>query len=163
LNCDDANSCTTDSCSASGGCVHAPLICDDGLLDTVDSCEPATGACLFTPIVPDEVASLQFLDALTLAWSPAPGATHWNTYRGTISRSGGLGSRPAGEEYDHVCFESADLGGNGATRTVDVSTPVLGLTYYYLVTGENSAVEGPAGVSTLGTPRVPPSPCVTPP
>ena len=47
--CDDANACTTDSCSeAAAGCVHKPVPCDDGNLCTADSC--AAGTCSNTPV-----------------------------------------------------------------------------------------------------------------
>ncbi|MFT5429573.1 MAG: hypothetical protein ACI9OJ_000244 [Myxococcota bacterium] len=76
LDCDDANSCTLDSCDSSAGCQHtfddgaactdgnactsgdtcgngicggAPLICTDGDECTNNSCDPATG-CTFPPI-----------------------------------------------------------------------------------------------------------------
>ena len=32
-----------------GACTHAPVACDDGNPCTVDSCDPATGACRFVP------------------------------------------------------------------------------------------------------------------
>ena len=74
--CDDGNPCTSDSCTASGGCVHSPLstgtcsdgnacttgdhcsagvcvggtttTCNDSNPCTNDACNPATGACVFT-------------------------------------------------------------------------------------------------------------------
>ncbi|MCS6799981.1 MAG: hypothetical protein NZ898_15945, partial [Myxococcota bacterium] len=76
--CDDGNPCTSDRCDPGSGCVHEPVrdgtSCDDGnactladacragrceggttrvCLDphacTADSCNPATGMCVFTP------------------------------------------------------------------------------------------------------------------
>ena len=163
VSCDIPDPCYVGSCNpADGRCSLTPVVCDDGLLDTVDSCDSASGTCVFTPIVPAEVVPVRFLDLRTLAWPATSGAAHWNTYRGTIPRTS-LGSRPAGSEYDHACFENADLGGDGTTRTAEPSAPPPGGAYYYLVTGENSAVEGTAGFSTSGGQRLPPNPCVTPP
>jgi len=50
--CDDSNACTqTDGCTA-GQCAGAnPLVCSDGNGCTNDSCNPAVG-CVFTPISP---------------------------------------------------------------------------------------------------------------
>ncbi len=77
-NCDDGNPCTDDSCDPAIGCVNVPNtascddgdactlvdvcadgscvgtgapVCDDGLVCTEDSCEPATG-CVYVDIVP---------------------------------------------------------------------------------------------------------------
>ncbi len=78
LNCDDANTCTDDACSALTGCSHTandgpcnaddnactqndaceakvcvagPMkICDDGVLCTADSCIAATGACSYDAV-----------------------------------------------------------------------------------------------------------------
>jgi len=46
-NCDDSNSCTTDSCDTSGACVHTvTATCDDGNPCTADAC--AAGGCEHT-------------------------------------------------------------------------------------------------------------------
>jgi sugar lactone lactonase YvrE len=78
-NCDDANPCTADKCDATKGCLHAATSapcddgsactyndkcdaakgkcvgstksCNDGKSCTKDSCDPANGACSFSPIV----------------------------------------------------------------------------------------------------------------
>lgn len=75
--CDDGNSCTTDTCDPATGCDHTelsdgtacndgipctendvcvnvacegtPKACDDGVDCTDDSCDPATGNCIHTP------------------------------------------------------------------------------------------------------------------
>jgi len=49
LNCDDGNSCTTDSCNSATGCVNVVVVdgtaCDDGLFCTINNvC--ATGVCV---------------------------------------------------------------------------------------------------------------------
>jgi hypothetical protein len=74
VDCNDANACTADACSALTGCTHAPtdalcsdgnpctegdacqagscvpakILCDDGKECTVDSCNPQTGECSWT-------------------------------------------------------------------------------------------------------------------
>jgi hypothetical protein len=58
LNCDDANACTTDSCSEPGGCGHAPIAgccntnadCNDNDPCTTDVCSGPGGTCTHTPI-----------------------------------------------------------------------------------------------------------------
>ena len=62
--------------------------------------------------------------------------------------------------HDHVCFESADLGGDGPTTSIDRTTPPPGTAFYYLVSGENGLTEGPTGDGPLMTL---PNPCRTPP
>ncbi|MFT7625572.1 MAG: hypothetical protein ACI9WU_004763, partial [Myxococcota bacterium] len=77
--CDDNNSCTADTCSATEGCIHTqlakgtacdtdnnlctpdtcnttgnckaaePTECDDGVSCTNDGCDPGTGQCVFAP------------------------------------------------------------------------------------------------------------------
>ena len=46
--CNDENACTTDSCDA-GGCIFEPIFCGDGDTCTIDSCDPATG-CATQPV-----------------------------------------------------------------------------------------------------------------
>ncbi len=49
--CNDNNACTTDTCDpATGVCVHTPIVCNDNNLCTIDTCDPATG-CVYTPVV----------------------------------------------------------------------------------------------------------------
>jgi len=59
---------------------------------------------------------------------PTPDATHWSTYRGTIPGSL-LGSRPAGSNYDQICFESADAFNDGTTASSDAASPPSGTAY----------------------------------
>jgi hypothetical protein len=106
------------------------------------------------------VAKLSFADAQPLSWTATPDATHWNTYRGTLPRTG-MGSRP--NPYDHVCFESDDSADNGALISVDIQDPPPGAGFYYDVTGENACGEGPLGKDFDGTVRPLATPCPTPP
>ncbi len=77
--CDDGNSCTVDSCSASGVCISTPtngvpcddgnvctasdtcsnqtcigtpVMCDDGNASTIDFCSGPQVGCIFTPVTP---------------------------------------------------------------------------------------------------------------
>jgi cysteine-rich repeat protein len=48
--CDDGDACTAaDSCVA-GSCIGTPVTCTDNNTCTTDSCNPATGACVFAPL-----------------------------------------------------------------------------------------------------------------
>ncbi len=50
--CDDGKLCTTaDTCDAKGVCAAKPTTCDDNNKCTKDSCEAATGQCLFAKII----------------------------------------------------------------------------------------------------------------
>jgi hypothetical protein len=53
--CNDNNSCTVDSCDpATGVCSYTPKTCNDNKFCTTDSCDATTGTCLFTPITCDD-------------------------------------------------------------------------------------------------------------
>jgi len=61
--CDDANPCTGDGQCADGKCgAGKPISCDDGSPCTADSCDKATGKCVYTP----QVAPCDDGDACTL-------------------------------------------------------------------------------------------------
>ncbi len=45
LLCDDGDLCTVDTCDPVDGCVHTALTCDDANPCTNDTCDPATGVC----------------------------------------------------------------------------------------------------------------------
>src|SRR5206468_10703624 len=46
---------TTDRCDpASGACLHSPVNCDDQNQCTLDECDPHTGACLHVPVNCDD-------------------------------------------------------------------------------------------------------------
>ncbi len=162
--CDDGLLCTVNDACVGGVCVSGnPVHCDDGNVCTTDSCDSGTGQCVFLPIpLPLEVGRLDFTDIRTLIWDPSPNATHWNSYRGTIP-SRGLGSRLPGSVYDHTCYESGDAASDGATLSIDPSTPPLGTAFYYDATGENACAEGPLGSSSSGAVRPNTAPCPTPP
>ncbi len=163
VSCDDANLCTTDACDpATGMCSNAPLNCDDGSSCTADSCDPGSGRCVYHDKALFDVDTVEFTNRISLIWQPVPMAPQWNSYRGTIP-PGLLSSRPAGSEYDHVCFESANLAGDGPTRTLEYGDPPVGWSYYYLVSEEEACGEGGLGVTSSSVPRPILSACPTPP
>ncbi len=125
--CTDGDPCTSDTCDAALGCVHAPLTggsCNDGNACTVnDTCN--AGVCAGTPVPPPaEVnGSLRLAKSGTTAflqWSDPPGP--FNVYRGVSPR--------AGWAYNHGCF-AALLAGPPST---DGASPSAGDSYYYLIT-----------------------------
>jgi len=161
--CDDGALCTVDTCDpATGACDFAPVVCDDGNDCTYDTCDPASGRCTSEPSGLVDVGGVVFVGPVTLAWDPSPGADHWNTYRGTIPPTL-LGSRDPADAYDHLCYENADLGGDGTTRSRVPGDPPLGSAYYFVVTAEGPCGEEPPGVSSSGLLRPLPQPCPTPP
>lgn len=50
VDCDDGLLCTTETCDPATGCQSAPIVCDDGDKCTVDTCNPFDGQCTGTPI-----------------------------------------------------------------------------------------------------------------
>jgi hypothetical protein len=165
--CSDGDRCTlNDRCvqDATGAirCVGTPLVCDDQDRCTADACSPDTGLCDHPAIALQEVTPVQASRSILLEWSPTPDATHWNTYRGTIPAKM-LGSRLPGSVYDHVCYESDDAAGDGATTAIDAGIPAEGTAYYYDFTGEGFCGEGPLGLASSGLIRPMLVPCPTPP
>jgi pro-kumamolisin-like protein/carboxypeptidase family protein len=135
--------------------------CNDGNACTgPDVC--MSGACLGAPLPLQEVTPVLFSDPATFSWPPTSGATHWNSYRGTIP-AGLLGTRPSDTLFDQTCFESADALNDGPTTSTDAASPPVGTAYYYLVTGEGPCGEGPLGTQSSGLPEPNSSPCPTPP
>ncbi len=53
VDCDDQDSCTTDTCDPQIGCVHTPVDCHDNDACTTDSCDVANG-CLNIPVDCDD-------------------------------------------------------------------------------------------------------------
>jgi hypothetical protein len=165
--CNDGNACTQDDHCAPDGqsgiaCQGTQVICeDDGNVCTADVCDPLQG-CGHEPIEVTEPDPIQFESRTTMSWAATPDATHWNTYRGTIPNAM-FASRPPGAVYDHVCFESADAFGDGATVTTDTSILPIGTAYYYLHSGEGVCGESDVGHSSSGAAIPNPMACPTPP
>lgn len=160
ISCEDGDACTTDACTAgTGACVHTPLSCDDSDACTADSCHVITG-CQHAPIVLTEPGPAQFVSNGVVQWPATLDAAHYNTYRGTIPATM-LGSRPA-PVYDHVCYESADAFGDGATTSTDAALPPVGTGFYYLVSGEQGC-ESVLGHASSGAVIPNATPCPSPP
>jgi hypothetical protein len=141
--CNDLNPCTSDTCSPTQGCVHAPLTgnaCDDGNPCTVDTCNVGTCFGSLVPVTEINASVTNDKSGTTsfLQWSDPPGS--YNVYRGTRSA--------APFAYDHTCFESA----LAASPSTDTSVPPAGTLYYYLVTRKNVCGESIPGTDSAGTP-----------
>jgi hypothetical protein len=163
--CDDGDLCTTDELCVDIGldvpvCEGQPLDCSDADVCTEDLCNPAFGTCENPSAPLERVGGLVFESKIKMTWGPTVNATHWNTYRGTIPRTG-LGNRiPV---YDHSCFESADSAGDGALVSTDNAIPDPGTGLYYDISEEGRCGEGPLGVDSNGTTRPLLVACPTPP
>lgn len=153
----DVTTCYDNTCAG----LADGTACSDGNACTgPDVC--LSGACHGGPVTLNEVAPVLFSGPATFIWPATGGATHWNSYRGTIP-PGLLGSRSSGTVYDQTCFESADALNDGATTSTDAASPPVGAGYYYLVTEESPCGEGPLGAQPSGLPVPNSSPCPTPP
>jgi hypothetical protein len=88
--CDDGDLCTIDTCDPVMGCIYTEIICDDGDECTADSCDPATGECVYIPICEDcETAWAKPNNDGTTCF---PGTGNWGWYvkipAGTIAPGG---------------------------------------------------------------------------
>jgi hypothetical protein len=99
---------------------------------------------------PDETqAVIRFESRDRIEWDSVLGVISYNTFRGTIPRSGGMGSRgPGYAAYDHACFEAGDAQGNGLRVTEDPTVP-SGNLLYYLVGVVSIYGEGNTGDATI--------------
>jgi hypothetical protein len=109
----------------------------DGVGDACAGCPP-----------PGEVAAdmTAAADGATISWTPSPGVTGYNVYRGSLAIP---------FAYDHACLPPR-LAGPPAT---DASAVTAGEGRYYLVTAAGPCGEGPAGFASSGGPRPVPGPC----
>ncbi len=140
INCDDADSCTIDSCNPTNGtCSHAPNTCDDGDPCTEDSCT-ALG-CVHTPF-PQEVTGIDVGGPSkdTVSWNATPGAVAYDVVRLPLA---GLPVGPGGG--DETCF--ADAGGTSVT---DASIPPPGTGFAYVVRASGACGDGTYGSATSG-------------
>ena len=96
---------------------------------------------------PGEVVGLRFESPQFLSWDAEMSVGSYHVYKDSF------GTLPGG--YG-VCFESGITG----TSAQDLSTPLPGQGWFYLVTASNRlAEEGSKGTSHGGTQRTNPSPC----
>jgi len=164
--CDDGNRCTVaDTCAAGPAgpvCGGTPVSCDDGNACTVDACDPVTGGCRHDPMMAPDVAGLIFTNPTVMTWPANPGASSYDSYRGTIPAHG-LGSRPpAGPLYDQTCFEAGDAHGDGVLVSTDPTIPPLGTAFYYFVSEVAPCGEGAIGKDSNGTTIMNSAPCPGP-
>ena len=136
-------------------------VCNDGGCGGVCNDVCLSGVCTHD-IVVIEPDPLQFISSTSMQWPSSGGATHWNTYRGTIPAAL-LASRPLGGLYDHVCFESANALGDGPTVSTDAALPSAGTALYYLVGAEGVRCDTAIGHTSGGADIPNPAPCPTPP
>ena len=167
--CDDNDLCTTggtcqpDPFTGAPTCTSQPINCDDGDACTGDSCDPTTGGCVHLTLAQSEVPSgFHFTSASSMTWPTAPGASFYNTYRGTIPQHMMASRTPAGPLYDQTCFEYGDAHGDGATISTDASSPPVGTAFYYLVSEETGCGESSVGSDWNGTPIPNPNACSNP-
>ncbi len=121
----------------------------DGIGDACD-CAPADEA---NP-TPPEVGSLTSVHAggaTTISWSPAPGATHYNVYRGWRSRGDAWA-------YNHECLASR----TAAPSAIDPVDPGQSTLFYHLVSSVCGEEESVLGRDHLGAPAPNDRPCPNP-
>lgn len=116
----------------------------------------ATWSVEVTPLAPPAEVSppgsaepLRFASRTTLIWqdASATGSFSYNLYRGELALLGpGL--------YGSCLEQDID-----STTTSDSAEPTVSAGWFYLVTGENPAGEGPLGQDSQGNPRVSQAPC----
>jgi hypothetical protein len=142
--CDDGNTCTTDSCGALVGCVHADntLSCDDGSACTTgDTCSGGVcgGAALAVPGEIEHVAWDE--DKETLRWDTAapagPGTVH-DVVRGIVAEL------PVGYGPGEACLAA----GVAAAAASDTVAPGPGQGFWYDVRARNGCGIGTYGFET---------------
>lgn len=125
------------------------------------------GESLVLSLTPPPQAGIEGAAPLTIAgpardfleWGPVNRATRYNVYRGLLSAL-----RLDGRVFTSsaVCLKddtTSDSDSDGAPDLTDADVPPLGDGFYYLVTAENDAGEGPLGVDGEGLQRINNSPC----
>jgi len=131
---------------------------DAGQIVGVGAFNAQSHAFLLTPAgtaPPTEVSAqasgspLAFIDTTTLRWEhgSVTGSVNFNLYRGNIAD---LASESGAECH------MPDLPAAGVE---DADQPTTGTGWFYLVSGENGAGEGPLGNASAGSPRAPATPC----
>jgi hypothetical protein len=127
--------------------VYAAFVPDadgDGMRDTLD-CRPADPTVLAGPA---EVAGLAFGGKTAMVWTSQAGtagtATVYDVVRGSLSQF------PVGTGGSETCVAP----GSTTASATDVTTPVAGAGYYYLVRGRNVCGTGTYGYRSGGAERV---------
>jgi hypothetical protein len=110
-----------------------------------DLCDRNDGIVTFTALVGDRID-----------WQAESGFTGWNLYRGDLAvlRASGTYTQLPGSNLLAARF--CDLASSTVT---DATTPGMGVTAFYLVTGESDSGEGTLGRRSDGTDRPNDHPC----
>jgi hypothetical protein len=118
-------------------------------------CNPANCSCLCDNTIPLEIEDQRWLSKVRHAWEAAPCATIYNVYRETspFLNCGGVA----------CSYGSCQWSGLAAHNATDVTVPLPGVVFYYLITGENLPGEGTMGFSSSGIQRPNLLACPTPP
>ena len=141
----NASQVDTDEDGVGDACDNCPLAFNPGQSDADgdghgDACPPCTP--------PPEVAEdLSFSSPLAFGWTPSPGVSGYNVYRGTLSSVPWI--------FTHTCF----AGGLTGAQASDSAAPTPGQLFYYLVSGKNGCGEGSLGSQGSGQVRPNGSPC----
>lgn len=134
-----ANVCSTAASNYNGRFLHIEQ--DPGFrtaADWIPSVNEVWGAPATPPPAPTNLAASGGDAQVSLAWNGAQDANTYNVHRGTVS----------GGPYATIAT------GLAATSYLD-TTVTNGTTYYYVVSGQNAAGEGPDSNQASATPQVP--------
>jgi Big-like domain-containing protein/VCBS repeat protein/FG-GAP repeat protein len=129
---------------------HATLPLDAGM------------AFVVCPVAPPEVGGLALLDSggmTTLEWAMPSQALVYNVYRGTIAQLRAAGQVRTSDMTQLGCSLATDADADQRPDTRDPAVPAAGGVFFYLVTAENLAGEGPLGPAGSTPPRVLDSHC----
>jgi hypothetical protein len=133
-----ANVCTTAASSYNGMFLHIEQ--DPGFRtasDWIPSVNEVWGAPVTPPPAPTDLTATGGNAQVSLAWSAAQGANTYDVHRSTVS----------GGPYNTIA--------TGITATNHLDTTVTNGTYFYVVSGQNGAGDGPDSNQASATPQVP--------
>lgn len=134
-----ANVCATAAASYNGMFLHIEQ--DPGFrtaADWVPSVNEVWGAPATPPPAPVNLTATGGNAQVSLAWNAAPGASTYNVHRSTVS----------GGPYSTIATTITP------TNYLD-TTVTNGTTYFYVVSGQNAAGEGPDSNQASATPQAP--------
>jgi FG-GAP repeat protein len=114
----------------------------------------ASGLVSGLTLAPSVPATTTFLE-----WAATPRAFTYNVYRGAISTLVSSGKVLTSETTKLACGINTDSDNDQHPDTLDPAIPAAGVTFFYLVTGENLTGEGPLGPPAALPPRINDSQC----
>jgi len=136
---------------------------DDALVgapfaDALESIPTDAGqAYVISPVAPGEVAGLSLGKSggsAVLEWAVPHRALVYNVYRGLLSVLRAVGHVRTSDMTQLACEIATDADTDDLPDTTDAALPPAGDAYFYLVTAENLAGEGPLGPPGAVPPRV---------